>query len=821
MAVITVTTGDVNGPGKAVSFEEALAKAAARPGTDIIRFAKNVDSVQVEDPFGISAAGGPVIIDGDRNGDGISDVVFTGSGENRHLTIEKGATVTIQNVDFVGGKDTVAWAGYAGGGTSGTDIEVTQEPNGYDGAKGGTGGNGTKGGNGDAAEDAAGSILNQGDLTLVRVGFGQNEARGGGGGYGGWGGWGGDADGGDGRKSADKPSYPPAGNRDADDNWIAEVQANPDAFVYSGDGGDGGTGGRGGNGGKGGEGGGAGGAILNDTGAVLRLQDVAFGGRLSSGLVTAGNEANGGGGGAGGGGGQGGSARGGQGTDSVSDWTQVETHVFWDISIQGAVRVIETWISSAAGTGGDAGIPGVGGKGGNGGLGGDAGTVLNLGTLSGIAAFSGGDTANDASEGAAGSAGIGRENGFGSGGLGGDERLLTWREYNGEGIFGYISDQNRAAYQDWLVQFEDVQSAYNFVDSGGIRTGTTADNGKSALRVKSEDGLPGVVGDATNTIHDNGASTAKTASSLVYVHGGGTVKEGDTLAFTIARIGEVSGSATVSWRLIGSDGNPVSAADFDGKLKGKVTFNAIDFSGPADTNALKFEKSNAKRVEIGVVADGIAEQAEGWTVEMTGVSGGSVRLGTSTISGTIKGSGGDTVDDGLTGTKKADKLTGTGRADDMSGKGGNDTMKGRGGQDDMDGGTGRDKMEGGGGNDKIAGGGGNDTLKGQAGRDTLLGGSGNDLLDGGRGNDAMTGGRGADVFKFGKGFGKDKIRDFDASNGREDIDLSGVSQIRNWKDLKANHMEASGDDVVIDQGKNSITLLDVSLGDLDRSDFIF
>lgn len=162
--------------------------------------------------------------------------------------------------------------------------------------------------------------------------------------------------------------------------------------------------------------------------------------------------------------------------------------------------------------------------------------------------------------------------------------------------------------------------------------------------------------------------------------------------------------------------------------------------------------------------------------------------------------------------KGDDIVLGSTSADTVHGSGGSDVLSGRGGSDVLNGGSGRDILRGGVGADEIEGG---------RGKDRLFGGNGSDNLEGGKGNDLLAGNKGADTFIFGKRFGDDTILDFDASSRREDIDLSDVSQIRNWRDLKNNHMEASGDDVVISQGKNSITLLDVSLGDLDRSDFVF
>ena len=64
----------------------------------------------------------------------------------------------------------------------------------------------------------------------------------------------------------------------------------------------------------------------------------------------------------------------------------------------------------------------------------------------------------------------------------------------------------------------------------------------------------------------------------------------------------------------------------------------------------------------------------------------------------------------------------------------------------------------------------------------------------------MLGGAGADKFVFAIGFGKDVIKDFSVSEG-DRIKLADVSAIKGWSDLKTNHMENSGDDVLITAGK--------------------
>jgi glucose/arabinose dehydrogenase len=126
------------------------------------------------------------------------------------------------------------------------------------------------------------------------------------------------------------------------------------------------------------------------------------------------------------------------------------------------------------------------------------------------------------------------------------------------------------------------------------------------------------------------------------------------------------------------------------------------------------------------------------------------------------------------------------------------------------------------GNDELHGGDGNDRLYGGVGRDRLSGDAGRDRLDGGIGNDHLRGGADADVFVFQSGMGKDVVVDFDAGKGSHDrLDLGGIKAIADYQDLRANHLTADGNDVVISAGSDRITLEHVKLSDLDRGDFDF
>ena len=192
----------------------------------------------------------------------------------------------------------------------------------------------------------------------------------------------------------------------------------------------------------------------------------------------------------------------------------------------------------------------------------------------------------------------------------------------------------------------------------------------------------------------------------------------------------------------------------------------------------------------------------------------------------IRGTNGN---DFLTGTNGSDEIDGEGGDDLIFGRNGNDIIRGGsgddfiftgGGDNTVDGGTGDDiiiggrgddTIEGGDGDDLILAGRGDDTVDGGAGNDTIIGDRGDDTLNGGAGNDTIIGGRGADTMDGGDGSdtyqvggrrdGVDsfndtgtgagdydviqatsggtriQMRDFDSSNGIEEISANGNANV--------------------------------------------
>lgn len=134
-----------------------------------------------------------------------------------------------------------------------------------------------------------------------------------------------------------------------------------------------------------------------------------------------------------------------------------------------------------------------------------------------------------------------------------------------------------------------------------------------------------------------------------------------------------------------------------------------------------------------------------------------------------------------------------------------------------------DYIEAGKGHDLVKGNGGRDVLMGQAGQDTIKGGGGDDIIRGGKGRDVEFGGKGEDTFVFRSGDDVAIIRDFDAKGSVHDvIDLSGLTSVKGWNDLRNNHMDKVGSDVEIDGNNGDVIVLrDVTLSSLDKGDFIF
>lgn len=116
-----------------------------------------------------------------------------------------------------------------------------------------------------------------------------------------------------------------------------------------------------------------------------------------------------------------------------------------------------------------------------------------------------------------------------------------------------------------------------------------------------------------------------------------------------------------------------------------------------------------------------------------------------------------------------------------------------------------------------------DRLQGWSGSDTLIGGGGADTLTGGAWGDRLVGGAGVDVFVLQDNSGRDRIIDFATSATAHDvIDLSSVSSITGFADLRANHLGDIGAAVRIDLGGgHHADLVGVTAAELTAAMFLF
>jgi hypothetical protein len=766
-----LVTNTPKGRNQFATFEEAVAAAEARKGADTITF-DAPKAVILNETVSLSKDGGPLTINGDVNGDGVTDVVFYAFGD-QHLTVGKGAKVTIVNADFASGGAAGGVGAYGTSGASGaagTDGTEPPKDSSEPGGNGSDGSNGQQGTDARAGKSGAGAIINEGDLTLIRTGFGNNFYFGGDGGNGGSGGRGGN--GGNGGQGAEGTQP------------IVGAGSNP-AAQDSGDGGDGGRGGSGANGGRGGGGGDAAGAILNERGAELTIVDSVFGGRLTSGLMMDGNKAEGGNGGNGGFGGAGGNGGGGgNGPQDVRTGIQLNPD-FW-MSFESIVRIRDpnqpetgnatidvpgiTYYydiySTEAGAGGDGNFGGRGGNGGAHGNGGSAaGAILNRGALFGNAAI----TADNEAE-----AGTGFNPQFpgnragagglaGGGGLGGfegpiyrlTETSVATGAYAGFQVIRRVSDIPADVEAGTDLQTPKPNGAAGLPGAGG------------ADSVRGEDGK-----EDDAVVVSGGSGRVEDAATLVYAHGIGVDSEAGTLSFNIIRVGDISANLSLQWALRPASGPDakVSASDFVGGMpKGRVTFEGVN------APLLRYELTSVETITIELTGRALTLMPKGYEFVLTGLTGTGPEsaFGTNSISGVLQ-------QDPLEVTRGTDRTDRNLRGDG----------------DDND-------------------------LRGLRGNDRLFGLAGDDVLNGGAGNDQLVGGGGRDTFLFTeRRSGQDRITDF---NDRRDGDLLAFESdvVANFSALR-RAAEDEGDNLVITLARgNSVTISDFSLSDLDRGDVIF
>lgn len=119
---------------------------------------------------------------------------------------------------------------------------------------------------------------------------------------------------------------------------------------------------------------------------------------------------------------------------------------------------------------------------------------------------------------------------------------------------------------------------------------------------------------------------------------------------------------------------------------------------------------------------------------------------------------------------------------------------------------------------------GNDTAYSGKGEDEFSGDNGADRFIAGAGNDTFYGRLGHDVYVATANAGVDLFDDFQAKGASSDvIDLSGVSAIKDFADLKANHLKTLGWDIYIDMGAQGKLYINhsIDIADLTEANFLF
>jgi VCBS repeat-containing protein len=123
--------------------------------------------------------------------------------------------------------------------------------------------------------------------------------------------------------------------------------------------------------------------------------------------------------------------------------------------------------------------------------------------------------------------------------------------------------------------------------------------------------------------------------------------------------------------------------------------------------------------------------------------------------------------------------------------------------------------------DTITGGKGKDTIEALGGNDVVSGGRDADRLTGGSGNDMLSGGEGNDTFVFAAGFGNDVIQDFEAGKKQGDVIEIDHNIFADFADVLGSSEQDGSNVVITADAENSITLVNVSLANLNVNDFHF
>ncbi len=161
----------------------------------------------------------------------------------------------------------------------------------------------------------------------------------------------------------------------------------------------------------------------------------------------------------------------------------------------------------------------------------------------------------------------------------------------------------------------------------------------------------------------------------------------------------------------------------------------------------------------------------------------------------------------LAGNALGDSYVGTTFNDTIGGVAGNDTIAGWSGADHLYGGRGADRLYGDTGNDRLFGG---------KGADVIFSGKGNDLITGGAGDDSLNGDLGKDTFVFAPTDGHDQLTGFAHAIDRLDLRAFHFASF----DAAASHFATQTDGVLFTLGSDSVSVLGLTMAQLNAADLI-
>jgi Ca2+-binding RTX toxin-like protein len=352
---------------------------------------------------------------------------------------------------------------------------------------------------------------------------------------------------------------------------------------------------------------------------------------------------------------------------------------------------------------------------------------------------------------------------------------------------------------------EDASHADNAIriDGRAISSdtdGVHSEGASSDITVTAQGAVVGV----TNGIFTHGANQSITNAGTIDSAGDGILSQGESLL--VDNSGAIGGGVGVVFSEFGGD---ITNHD-DGVISGAIAIEA-DLADGQTLRTLNYGLMVGSTAAYTATMQGVDE------IINRGIIRGDIQLGDGddsfdTRGGTFKGevfggAGGDTyfVDKQATDINESSHDAGTDLVkSSVSYTLGNNIenllLLGKAGHDGI-------------------GNGGANALTGNAGNNTLDGKASADTLDGGLGNDILTGGADADLFIFRTGDGRDTVTDFDGK--LDTMDLSGMKGIKNFSDLKQNHIEVAGDHITIVDGNDKIELDGVTKTDLTHDHFIF